>query len=81
MFPSQAPDARASGTQEIRKHRPCVWPCPLGALVWRQAEDVFSDLFTTHWAWRRNRGGLGWSLGLDGRDTVGGGRWQGLSEL
>lgn len=24
MFPSQAPDARASGTQEIRKHRPML---------------------------------------------------------
>lgn len=34
MFPSQAPDARASGTQELRKHRPCMRPCPLGALVW-----------------------------------------------
>ena len=34
VFPRQAPDARASGTQELRKHRPCMRPCPLGALVW-----------------------------------------------
>lgn len=64
VFPSQAPDARASETQEIRKHRPCMRPCPLGAWCGRQAGG--SDLFTTHeerWARPEPRAGRPGSVG------------------
>ena len=77
MSPSRVPDARGSGTQEENTFHACG-PALLEPRCGRQAGG--SDPFTTHWAKRRNRGGLGWSLGLGGPALVGAcqghcGRW------
>lgn len=67
--------------QEHRKEENTVHACGPALLEPRCGRQAGgSDPFTTHWAKRRNRGGLGWSLGLDGPAQVGScqghcGRW------
>lgn len=63
------PGARASGAREVRKPLQACGPALSEPRCGRQAGG--SDPFPTHWAKRRNRGGLGWSLGLDGPAQVG----------